>query len=64
MSGSGFAVSWKAEVRTAGSTEWSGNRMRFATKDAAEKWVHDLFMRWTAVEGTRVVESKDPVTEP
>jgi hypothetical protein len=34
--------------------------LRFATKDEAERYVHDLMMRWTLVTDTRVVESDDP----
>ena len=54
-------TSYKPEVRTAGEKTFCGNSLRFATKEEAEIYVHDLMMRWTAVADTRVVESDDPV---
>ena len=55
-------MSYKAEVQTAGDGDkWSGNGLRFATKEAAEQYVQNLMYRWTAVTDTRVVESEEPV---
>lgn len=55
-------MSWKPEVQTAGDGEaWTGNALRFATKEEAESYAFDLSMRWTAVKNTRAVESSDPV---
>ena len=55
--------SFKPEVNTAGDPEgvFTGNALRFATEQEAERWVLDLAMRWTAVADTRVVESDDPI---
>jgi hypothetical protein len=53
--------SWAPEVSVDASGKWSGNAVRFATKDEAEAWAFDRMMRWTAVRDTRVVESQDPV---
>jgi hypothetical protein len=56
-------MSWKPEVIADSSGKWSGNALRFATKEEAEAYVSDPFMRWTAVRETRVVEVPDePVT--
>ena len=52
-------VSWKPEVNTAG--EWTGNGMRFATKEEAERWGKSLLARWTAPADYRAVESDEPV---
>ncbi len=54
-------MSWKPEVIADSSGKWSGNALRFATKQEAEENVHDLMMRWTSVTETRVVECDDPV---
>jgi hypothetical protein len=54
-------MSWKPEVQVNGAETWSGNGLRFATREEAELNVHDLMMRWMLVTGTRVVESEDPV---
>jgi hypothetical protein len=54
-------MSWKPEVIADSSGKWAGNGLRFATKEEAEANVANLFMRWTSVRETRVVESDDPV---
>jgi hypothetical protein len=55
--------SFAPEVQTAGDGhEWSGNGLRFATREEAEANVSNLMGRWMAVTATRVVESSDPVT--
>jgi len=54
-------MSWKPEVIADNSGEWAGNGLRFATQEEAESNVRDLWMRWTLVQATRVVESSDPV---
>ena len=41
--------------------EWSGNALRFATREEAEANAADLFQRWLLCEGHRVEESTDPV---
>lgn len=52
-------MSFKPEVQTNGRDEWSGNALRFATREEAEANVLDLMRRWMLVTGTRVVESDD-----
>jgi len=37
------------------------NALRFSTKEEAEKYIHNLMMRWMAVRKTRVIESPDKV---
>jgi hypothetical protein len=54
--------SFKPEVTTDGSGKWSGNSLRFATREEAEASVNDLAWRWTLVRDTRTAESDDPVT--
>jgi hypothetical protein len=53
--------SFKPEVIADRSRKWSGNSLRFATREEAEANVKALEARWTAVVETRVVESDDPV---
>lgn len=55
-------MSWKPEVIADNSGKWSGNALRFATKDEAERYVSDLALRWLAVKSTRVIEVDEPVT--
>ena len=55
-------MSFKPEVIADRSGEWSGNALRFATKEEAEKYVVDLMYRWTLVTQTRVIEVDEPVT--
>ena len=54
-------MSYKAEVITDNSGNWTGNALRFATRPEANAYVDDLMMRWYAVQDTRVVESDEPV---
>lgn len=54
-------MSWKPEVIADSSGEWTGNGLRFETKEEATANVRDLYSRWTLVSDTRVVESDDPV---
>jgi hypothetical protein len=54
-------MSFAAEVVTDSSGKFAGNGLRFETKEEAEEYAYDLFMRWTLVITTRVVESSDPV---
>lgn len=59
-------MSYAPEVTTArtpinGVPIWTGNALRFATYDEADRYVRDLALRWTAVYDIRVVESSDPV---
>jgi hypothetical protein len=53
-------MSFKPEVIADSSGRWCGNELLFATRDEAEKYVHDLSIRWTMVRDTRVIESEDP----
>jgi hypothetical protein len=54
--------SWKSEVITNGEGEWVSNRLRFATFNEANEYVHDLAERWDMVTDTRVVPCDDPVS--
>ena len=54
-------TSYKPEVQTGHSDEWSANTLRFATRAEAEAYAFNLMCRWTAVRDTRVVESADAV---
>lgn len=54
---------WAVEVIADSSGQWTGNAMRFATKEAAEAYASDLYSRWTAVKETRVVESTNPANK-
>jgi hypothetical protein len=54
-------MSWKPQVIADSSGNWSGNALRFSTKEEAEANARDLMMRWTLVRDIRVVESDDPV---
>ena len=53
--------SYAAEVNTASDPEgvFTGNGLRFATREEAESYALDLALRWTAVADWRVVESTD-----
>ena len=55
------AMSYRAEVITNGEDAWVSNRLRFATRQEAVEYIHDLKQRWSWVTATRVVESDDPV---
>ncbi len=54
-------MSWAPEVNTASDPAgvYTGNGLRFATREAAENYALDLALRWTAVSDWRVVESCD-----
>jgi hypothetical protein len=54
-------MSFKPEVKTPGDRDWHGNALRFAHLWEAQTYVHDLAMRWTSVQETRVIEVDDPV---
>lgn len=51
--------SFAPEVIADESGEWTGNSLRFATREEAERSVADLERRWILVTDTRVVESTD-----
>ena len=57
----GAQMSWKPEVISDRGGKWTGNACRFATRQEADAYVHDLMMRWTAVTGWRSTPSDDPV---
>ena len=54
--------SYKPEVIADSSGKWVGNGCRFATAAEAERYVEDLFMRWTSVRETRVTPCEDAPT--
>jgi hypothetical protein len=54
-------MSWAPQVIADSSGKWTGNGLRFATKEEAEANVRDLAARWFLVRETRVVGSIDPV---
>jgi hypothetical protein len=56
-----LTMSFKPEVIADASGQWSSNACRFETEAEAEAYAHDLFMRWTLVRETRVVQCNDPV---
>lgn len=47
---------YQIEVIADNSGRWIGNGLYFRTHDAAKQWGDELFMRWTLVRETRVVE--------
>lgn len=55
-------MSFAPEVSTDSTSTFSGNALRFATREEAQEWVTDLSYRWILVRDTRVVESTDPVS--
>jgi len=57
-------MSWAPQVNTAGDPEgvFTGNALRFKTKEECEGYVRNLMGRWTSVVKTRSVEVEDPVT--
>lgn len=55
-------MSWKPEVQTVNDSKWTGNALRFATKEEAEGYVFNLSMRWLLVTETRAIEVDEPVT--
>jgi hypothetical protein len=54
-------MSFKPEVITDSSGQWSSNALRFETEQEAKTYVDDLMMRWTLVRDTRVVSCEDTV---
>jgi len=54
-------MSWKPEVIADNSGVWTGNALRFATKEEAEAYARDLYSRWTSVREIRAVEDKHRV---
>ena len=54
--------SWAPEV-IADSRGWTGNGLRFATREAAETWAKDLSYRWFLVLDARAVPSNDEVNQ-
>jgi hypothetical protein len=55
-------TSYKPEVQADSTDTWAGNGCAFATHAEAKAYVRDLAARWSSVRGTRVVESRSPVT--
>lgn len=54
-------MSWRPEVIADSSGKWVPNALRFGTKDEADKYLSDLWGRWTSVREKRAVECDDPV---
>jgi hypothetical protein len=54
-------MSFAPEVIADSTGKWTGNSLRFETREEAEGNVRNLYSRWTSVRETRVVESADPV---
>jgi hypothetical protein len=54
-------MSFKAEVITDSSGQWSSNMLRFGTEAEAQSYGDDLYSRWTLVREVRVVPSDEPV---
>jgi len=55
-------MNWKPEVLVINDPKWYDNGLRFATREEAEKYAHNLAGRWTSVRRFRATESEDPVT--
>lgn len=51
--------SFKAEVVADDSGQFVSNALRFKTASEAQKYGHNLMMRWTAVRDVRVVPDKE-----
>ena len=54
-------MSYRPEVIADSSGKWCPNQLRFATREEALWYCHDLMSRWTAVRETRVMPSEDDV---
>ncbi len=54
-------ISWAPQVIADSGGLWSGNALRFATKEEALAHATDLMWRWILVKEIRVIESDDPV---
>ena len=52
-------MSFKPEIKVTGESKWHRNSLVFATKEEAENSARDLFMRWTAAEEWRAVETDE-----
>lgn len=52
-------MSYKPEVLVEG--KWSTNSLVFATRDEAELYARDLYMRWMVPTDSRAIESNEPV---
>jgi hypothetical protein len=52
-------VSFAPEVVADYTGTWTGNGLRFATREEAQANVENLMQRWFAVREIRVVESDD-----
>lgn len=57
----GGAMSYKVEIQVSGETTWTGNALRFATKQEAETYAKDLARRWFLVKEWRIAESNEVV---
>lgn len=55
-------MSWAPQVKADATDKWSGNQLRFATREEAMVQVRNLEARWTSVTDIRVQETTDPVT--
>lgn len=51
--------SYKVGCKTAGDVNWAYNALRFPTREAAEAYGLDLYMRWTALKEYEVHESDE-----
>ena len=54
-------MSYAPQVIADNSGIWTGNALRFATREEAQANADTLMMRWHLVRDVRVVESTDPV---
>lgn len=54
-------MSYAPMVRTSEGGSFSGNGLRFETREEAQLWAKDLMNRWFLVREIRVDESSDPV---
>lgn len=54
-------MSYAPEVIADSSGQWTGNALRFASREEAEAYASNLASRWLLVRETRVIESQDRV---
>ena len=54
-------MSFKAFFSTSNGASWATNALAFATREEAEQYASDLFLRWTAPTHYDVRESDEPV---
>ena len=47
---------YKVQVQTGKDTTWSGNGLKFNTRDDAKKYAIDLMNRWLLVTDYRIVK--------